>query len=103
MVTVQCGSASDAGGLAGSVQPLILSNPLCWAHHAAAAFSASDRVAAVNSLQYFAFFNTSGDNLAHQVVTDPLLERHLQNLVYPLIVLTSRKPAGAIHWGLAAA
>ena len=64
MVTVHCGSADGVGGLAGSVQPLILSKPLCSAHQAAAASSASARVGAVNSRQYFAFFNTSDGNLS---------------------------------------
>ncbi len=57
IVAVHCGSAPGGASLAGSVQPLILSNPSCSAHQAAAAFSACARVAAVNALQYLAFFN----------------------------------------------
>ena len=57
IVTVQCAAPPGLGSPAGSVQPLILSSPLCSAHHEAAAFSASARVAAVNARQYFAVFN----------------------------------------------
>lgn len=57
IVTVQCDAPPGAESGAGSVQPLILSYPLCSAHHEAAALSASARVAAVNARQYFAFFS----------------------------------------------
>jgi hypothetical protein len=66
MVAVQHGAADVLDGAAGNIQPLILSNPLCSAHQLAAAFSASDRVAAVNSRQYFAFFNTLDCNLSRR-------------------------------------
>ena len=66
MVTVQLSPVDSAEGAAGNVQPLILSNPLCSAHQLAAAFSASDREAAVNARQNFAFFNTSDWNLSHR-------------------------------------
>jgi hypothetical protein len=57
IVTVQfCVPPGPESG-AGSVQPLILSNPLCSAHQEDAAFSASARVAAVNARQNFAVFN----------------------------------------------
>jgi hypothetical protein len=69
--------------LAGSVQPLILSKPLCSAHQAAAASSASARVGAVNSRQYFAFFNTSDGNLSPSHLRESVLRRHLQSLIYP--------------------
>jgi len=57
IVAVHC--VSPPGGVSGpgSVQPLILSKPLCSAHQEAAARSASARVAAVNARQYFAVFN----------------------------------------------
>src|SRR6266498_143151 len=67
MVTVHCGSAPGAGSLAGRVQPLILSTPLCSAHQVVAAFSACARVAAVNALQYLAFFNIPVDALVFKV------------------------------------
>src|SRR5262245_41651603 len=57
IVAVHCGLPPAAGRLAGRIQPLILSSPLWVAHHAAAALSASARVAAVNARQYLAFFN----------------------------------------------
>ena len=64
IVTVHCGSAPGPGSVAGRVQPLILSNPLCSAHQVAAAFSACARLAAVNALQYLAFFSIPVDALS---------------------------------------
>ena len=46
MVAVQPGVPPGVGSLAGSTQPLTLSNPLCSTHQVSAAFSASAWVAA---------------------------------------------------------
>src|ERR1044071_4415158 len=81
IVTVHCGSLPGAASGAGRVQPLTLSNPLCSAHQAAAAFSAAARVAAVNALQYLAFFNMpSVSPAAH--LKKSRRDRHAQRQIY---------------------
>jgi hypothetical protein len=110
-VAVQCGAAPGADAFAGIVQPLILSKPLCSAHQLAAAFSASARVGAVNSLQYLALFGTIGSPVsqprAHATKLRHLLKARQppdrsslgisRNLLGDALALLSPEQYAAVH------